>query len=257
MILFFSCFVEKTTNCKTILIKTNLQIAKLNQNDFHPKRICKLQNETKTIFIQNEFANCKTKPKRFSSKTISTNIMKVITAIVSLHQPTRGIGRNNQLPWNLKEDLTFFRTTTSGKGKAVIMGRKTWDSIPPRFRPLPNRINVVVSRQSLSLPPDVLLAPSLESALEKVNDQDHIFLIGGESIYRAALDSGICDRLLVTEVYGEVTGADDDEPFTTFFPSIPSTQFQLLRQSPLHHDGALSYSFLEYTRKHDPKTIES
>ncbi len=178
-----------------------------------------------------------------------------VTAIVSVHHNTRGIGRGNSLPWRLKEDMTFFRETTSstacggGAVNAVLMGRKTWESLPAKFRPLPGRLNVVLSkshdRESLALPDDVLLSSSLETALQTVKELQgqkvaQVFVIGGETIYRTAMDAGLCDRLLVTEVYGEVEGLD------SFFPTIAADRFSLIYRSERKTEGDLSFAFTEY-----------
>ena len=107
-----------------------------------------------------------------------------------------GIGKGGQLPWRIPGDMAYFKrvtaeTTAPEKQNAVIMGRKTWESIPAKFRPLAGRVNVVLSRTpaSLDLPSDVLGAASLPDALAAVDnraDIDQCFIIGGAEIYKQA-----------------------------------------------------------------------
>jgi dihydrofolate reductase len=108
----------------------------------------------------------------------------------------RGIGRDNQLLWHLPEDMAHFRRQT--QGCAVIMGRKTWESLPARFRPLPGRRNIVLSRQTNYAAPGAELAPDLPSALAMVQSTPRVFVIGGAQVYREAL--GQAHRLELTEV---------------------------------------------------------
>ena len=112
------------------------------------------------------------------------------------------IGKDGGLPWRLKSDLAIFRAVTMGK--PVIMGRKTWESLPPRFRPLPGRRNIVISRQADFAAPGAELAASLEAALQLAAQAETAFIIGGEQIYRQAMD--VADRLEITEVDLEPEG---------------------------------------------------
>ncbi|CAO5191638.1 Dihydrofolate reductase [Frankia sp. AiPs1] len=101
------------------------------------------------------------------------------------------IGRDGALPWHLPEDMTHFRALTTGA--TVLMGRRTWESLPPRFRPLPGRRNLVLS----STPrPDVETFPDLSQALGAVAGD--LWVIGGGAVYRAALP--FADRIVVTEI---------------------------------------------------------
>ena len=126
-----------------------------------------------------------------------------IAAIVAMDEG-RVIGKQGALPWHLPEDLAHFKALTSGH--IVVMGRKTWDSLPPKFRPLPGRLNIVVSRNpaALELPVGTHAASSIEDALdiaEKVATADQItWIIGGAEVYSAALP--FCDELHLTLVYG-------------------------------------------------------
>jgi dihydrofolate reductase len=101
------------------------------------------------------------------------------------------IGRDGALPWHLPEDMAHFRSLTAGS--TVLMGRRTWESLPPRFRPLPGRRNLVLSRT----PQDgVETFPGLEQALAAVSGD--VWVIGGAAVYRAALP--LADRIVVTEL---------------------------------------------------------
>ena len=121
-----------------------------------------------------------------------------------------GIGKNGQLPWRIAEDMAHFKrvTTTTrdpDKQNAVLMGRKTWESIPARFRPLPQRVNVLLSRQPHYARPDgVLLFAGLDQALAQVEactDVEGIFVVGGAEIYRAAVAHDACRRIYLTRVH--------------------------------------------------------
>jgi dihydrofolate reductase len=130
-----------------------------------------------------------------------------LSAIVAMDE-ARVIGRDGALPWHLPEDLAHFKKLTTGH--VVIMGRKTWDSLPPKFRPLPNRTNIVISRSAneLALPPGVLAAASVAEAVETAQrvagDHQRIWVIGGAQIYAAALP--LCEELHVTVVRGTHAG---------------------------------------------------
>lgn len=146
------------------------------------------------------------------------------------------IGKDNALLWHISEDLKFFKRTTLGC--PVIMGRKTFESIG---RPLPKRLNIVVSRGGYSAPEGVLVAASLEDAYA-VAEADRLFVIGGGQIYAKALES--VDRLIVTHVHTVISEAD------TFFPEIDPTIWKVESRSEMHHDEESGYDFefVEYTR---------
>ncbi len=167
-------------------------------------------------------------------------------SIVVAMDDRRGIGKNGTLPWHLPEDLKYFKDMTTGtcgpsKKNAVIMGRKTWGSLPEKFRPLPNRLNVVLSRKEEFTAKGVVIASTLERAMD-VLDKDpkieNIFVIGGAQIYTYALHHPLCQRLFVTFVAG-------DFACDVFFPSIPS-RFKEVRRTPVLSGSGLSYSFAEF-----------
>jgi len=152
-----------------------------------------------------------------------------------------GIGRGGALPWRLKADMEFFRRTTTGAGggvNAVILGRRTWDSLPPRFRPLPERRNIVITRQPDFRAAGAETAASLDAAVDRAAaGGGEIFVIGGAEIYAAALAHPGCARLLITRVAGR---HDCD----VFFPRF--AELRQLRCAPETSEGGLRYSFCEY-----------
>jgi dihydrofolate reductase/thymidylate synthase len=145
--------------------------------------------------------------------------MKDVHAIVALSFRTLGIGKEGGLPWKLPADMAHFKRVTTGNPRdqlknAVIMGRKTWESIPPKFRPLDHRINIVVSR-TLQTTPDMQVVSSLEAALQYVDENpmiDQGFVIGGGQIYQEFFQSPRCQRLYVTRVLSPIE-------CDVFFPS--------------------------------------
>lgn len=149
------------------------------------------------------------------------------------------IGRNNELLWHISEDLRFFRRSTTGS--PIIMGRKTFESIG---RPLPMRVNIVVSR-SYKTGEEVAVVQSLEEAfkLAEETNLERCFVIGGGQIYAQALP--LVDRLVVTHVHTVIEDAD------TFFPSIDPEVWQIAERSELFTDEDTGYTFefVEYLRR--------
>ncbi|MFI3264277.1 MAG: dihydrofolate reductase [Rikenellaceae bacterium] len=145
------------------------------------------------------------------------------------------IGNNNQLLWHITEDLKYFRKVTSGH--AVIMGRKTYDSIG---RPLPKRHNIVITRQSIDIE-GCSVVHTLEEALSLLNPEEESFIIGGAQIYELALP--LADRLYLTRVGGEFQG-------DTYFPQWNPHEWQLETIETFERGEAFEYpfSFEVYTR---------
>lgn len=112
------------------------------------------------------------------------------------------IGNDNGIPWHLPEDQKHFREIT--KGHAVIMGRRTWESLPEKFRPLPGRINIVISRQEDLELPGALVVGSLDEALEMVPAEKEAWVIGGGQIYTEALERA--SKVVVTFIDLKVDG---------------------------------------------------
>ncbi len=164
-------------------------------------------------------------------------------SIVVAVDRNRGIGKNNALPWHLPGDMKHFKQITSraadGKRNAVVMGRKTWDSLPPKFRPLPGRLNIVLTRQAnFDLGAgDCKIARSLDEALSLCDGEDlsDVFVIGGAELYSAALAHVLLKRVYLTEIQADF---DCD----VFFPKYDEN-LSLLPGSQTHNDNGVDYSF--------------
>ncbi len=174
-------------------------------------------------------------------------------SVIAAIDAERGIGKAGQLPWNLPGDLKHFKTLTSttaapGKHNAVIMGRKTWDSISDKYRPLPNRLNVIITRaQKSESAENVLFTSSLEDAVNRLTAPPlkelvaHCFVIGGEQIFKLALGSPFCRKLYLTHI--KQTFRCD-----TFFPPFEA-EFEQSNVSTCREENGMAYFFSEYTRK--------
>ena len=149
----------------------------------------------------------------------------------------RVIGNDNQLLWHLPGDMRHFRETT--RGKPVIMGRKTWESLPEKFRPLPGRLNIVVSRNPAYAALGATLATSLEDALKQVKDADEAFVIGGADLYRQALP--FAKRVYLTELTADFDG-------DTSFPDMPPEDWKEMSRSQPAEENELAYTFVVYQR---------
>ncbi|ESO07293.1 hypothetical protein HELRODRAFT_98642 [Helobdella robusta] len=170
--------------------------------------------------------------------------------IVALCVKNRGIGLNNSIPWKLPGDMTFFRKLTSetsilGSKNAILMGRKTWDSIPSNLKPLKNRLNVVISR-TLECPDingRLHVSKSFEDAVEFVASDksiDKIFIIGGSSIYDLALASSTCYNVFITEI-------SNDFQCDTFFPKFNQDAYKLIKypghSTSVQLENGIGYQF--------------
>lgn len=148
------------------------------------------------------------------------------------------IGGDNRLLWHLPEDMRFFKQTTLGH--AVIMGRKTWQSLPPRFRPLPGRRNIVLTRDAGFDAPGAEVAASLQDAIARVAGQPQAFVIGGAEVYAQALP--LAQQLWLTEI-------DHDFDGDAHFPDWPRRDFTELERT--HHDSGQGFGYqrVHYQRK--------
>lgn len=165
-------------------------------------------------------------------------------SIISAIDKNRGIGKGGNLPWRLKGDMEHFKEITVGQGSnGVIMGRTTWLSLPAKFRPLPERINVVLTEQDLSLPQNVLRASSIDEAIKQLESKSvaDIFVIGGGQVYAQGIAHPLCQKLFLTEVEGDFS-------CDTFFPEIPS-EFVKTNESQLVTEGDISYRFAVYDKE--------
>ena len=135
-----------------------------------------------------------------------------IAMIVAALLPELGIGIKGKMPWRLRQEIKYFKnvttTTKDPNGiNAVIMGRKTWESIPTKFRPLPGRLNIVLSRSYVSHgsnDEDIILTNSIENALAKIEEYgkpvEKIFVIGGSELYNKLISHEKVQHLLITEI---------------------------------------------------------
>ena len=148
------------------------------------------------------------------------------------------IGRDGALPWHLPEDMAHFRTVTLGH--PVVMGRRTWESLPERFQPLPGRRNVVVTRNPDWSAEGAERSGSLEEALALLEGEVRVSVIGGGELFAAALP--LADELLLTEIDEEVEG-------DTFFPAWDRRAFdEVSRDDRVSKDGP-RYAFITYARR--------
>ena len=156
----------------------------------------------------------------------------------------RGIGRNNDLMWHLPNDMKFFKETTVGH--AVVMGRKNFESIPEKYRPLANRENIILTRNKAFLAENCSVLNSFQELVElKKQESDMtLFIIGGGEIYKLALNENLIDEMLITHV-------NDDYGADTFFPSFElcdwSVKTLLVQERDDRHKS--SYSIVKYVHK--------
>ncbi|TYQ11327.1 UNVERIFIED_ORG: dihydrofolate reductase [Gordonia westfalica J30] len=147
------------------------------------------------------------------------------------------IGRDNTIPWRVPEDMARFKEKTLGN--AVVMGRKTWDSLPPKFRPLPGRTNIVVTRNPEWFADGALTARTIDEALS-LADGDTVGVIGGGEIYQLAMQ--YATELCVTEIDVDVPGAD------AFAPEIGPEWTVADKGEWQTSTTGTAYRFVDYTR---------
>lgn len=178
--------------------------------------------------------------RRFLSRSIMEK--RPLTIVVALDD-CNGIGRNNQIPWTIKNDLKFFRYVTSqvkdsSKQNALIIGRKTYQTFP---KPLPNRLNIVVSSNSKLENidyPNVIRVDTFEQALESAKSNEtieNIFIIGGVSIYEEAMKTNTVQRMYITRVKG-------DFQCTAVWSSFDVSGFQRISKIPDEYQTFFDHS---------------
>lgn len=170
--------------------------------------------------------------------TIFTVYFMMISIIVAIAQ-NNAIGYQNKLLYWLPDDLKRFKALTTGH--TIIMGRKTFESLPKGA--LPNRLNIVLSHNQDFTAPNTELYHSLEEALAHCKDEEQIYIIGGESVYREALP--LAQRLYITEVEDMPDKAD------AFFPSLSAHEWELTETIPHETDEKHThrFAFKDYVRK--------
>jgi len=165
-------------------------------------------------------------------------------SIIAAVDQKLGIGLNNRLPWRLKADLKHFSEITIGhKNNAVIMGLNTWKSLPKKYRPLPDRLNAVLSKEPItdSLN-NALNFQSLDAALAELEKKqvEEIFIIGGGMLYASAITHPDCRKLYLTEI---LKTFDCD----TFFPAIPP-KFKKIQINDNQEENGIPFRFAVYEK---------
>jgi len=165
----------------------------------------------------------------------------MIISLIAALSKNRVIGKNNDLPWHLPDDMKYFMQTT--KGHHVIMGRKNYESIPEKFRPLPNRTNIVVTRQRDFSAPNCTIVNSIEQglAMAKKAGELETFIIGGAQIYEEGM--ALTQRMYLTEIQAEIEG-------DTYFPEIQFRKWKetLRIHHPIDERHKFKFDFVIYDR---------
>lgn len=168
--------------------------------------------------------------------------MKV--ALIVAMDKENGIGKNNDLMWHLPDDMKFFKETTLGH--IVVMGRKNYDSIPEKYRPLFNRENVVLTRSSDYNAAGCSVFNSIDECIEKYKDEKDrtVFIIGGGEIYKLAMSCMDIDEMYITHV-DKVYNAE------TFFPEFDRSQWntEIVMKHPADERHEASFTIVHYTKK--------
>lgn len=161
-------------------------------------------------------------------------------SMIVAHDSNRAIGKDNTIPWHIPDDLKFFKTVTVGK--TVVMGRKTFESM--NCKPLPNRLNVVMSRNVDKLYPGVMQVHNA-NRIKELSEMGEVFIIGGAELYAQFLP--LADKLYVTEIARDIGG-------DTFFPPVEEDRFKLASSWNNHYidedtDTQYEYDVNVYLKK--------
>ena len=165
--------------------------------------------------------------------------MSTISLIVAYAQ-NNIIGKQGVMPWSIPADLAYFKKTTMGS--PIIMGRVTWESLG---RPLPGRLNIVISRNSDYEAKGAELVSDLRSAIELAKQEapnQEIFIIGGGQIYAEALNSGLADKVYATEIHQHIEG-------DTSFPKLDDSTWKETSRDPQPVDNNYEFDFVVYQRQ--------
>ena len=162
---------------------------------------------------------------------------KPLVSLISAMDSNRLIGKDSTLPWHMPADLAFFKRTTMGK--PIIMGRKTYESIG---KPLPGRVNIIVTRNAALSFPGCDIASSIDSAIALARDSEEVMIIGGASLFQQTI--GSANQIYLTLIHHSFSG-------DTWFPRIDTNQWrQISREDfPADSNNYYSYSFITYTRE--------
>lgn len=174
-----------------------------------------------------------------------------------------GIGLNNKIPWYIPADMKHFKTLTTtapdNKKNVVIMGKNTWLSLPDKYKPLPNRINIVVSSTIYihEHNQDIVICKSLKEALDFTieNEQTYnihnVYIIGGRRLYNEAFENILFNKVYCTYIYKPVNILCD----THIDIQLINKQFQLVKKGDLKYYNQFVYCFCEYNRLHSSSTM--
>nr|AIA13853.1 Dihydrofolate reductase [uncultured bacterium] len=162
---------------------------------------------------------------------------KMKLCIVAAIGENRELGKDNHLLWHLAEDMRFFKEVTMRH--YVIMGRKSFESIPAKYRPLPDRVNVIISRDPDYMVEECYTCTSLEEGmrLAEENGEQRAFLIGGGQIYKLAMDADMVDEMYITHVHGSFPDAQ------VYFPEFDETQWRKTAVKSMVADLQNQFSF--------------
>jgi dihydrofolate reductase len=165
----------------------------------------------------------------------------VIKSIIVAVSENNVIGKDNALIWHFPEDMKYFKEKTTGH--VIITGRKNYESIPEKFRPLPNRTNIVITRQSNYNAQGAIVVGSVEKALAKSKElgESEVFIIGGAEIYKQCID--LADRLYITRIHKSFEG-------DAFFPEINLDMWQETNRITHYSEkNNCDFSFIQYEKK--------
>lgn len=164
----------------------------------------------------------------------------MVVSLIAAMASNRVIGVDNDLPWHLPDDMKFFQSKT--RGHIVVMGRKNYDSLPPKYKPLPNRTNVILTRQHDFKAPECIIFHDLEKAIDyaRSSGEQELFIIGGGEIYTQAMDRA--NRIYLTEIHAEFPG-------DTFFPELTEQWKEVERTAhPVDDRHSAAFDFVVYEK---------
>jgi dihydrofolate reductase len=167
----------------------------------------------------------------------------MVISIIAAVSENNVIGKDNALVWHLPTDMKFFKEKTLGH--CIITGRKNYESIPVNYRPLPNRTNIIITRQKEYFAPKAFVVQSIEEAIKKAIDTNtgEIFIIGGAEIYKQSMR--VADKLYITKIHHSFEG-------DAYFPEIDLKVWKETKRIDCRKDekNRYDYSFLEYEKKY-------